>query len=420
MDPALCGMWKYCFHLRLQAQGLRLVNETQVMVVAHLYNALKQNGYLPDDCVWKDVEYLLKIHEQANTFLSERPKAIGECTKRLALAQGVSLQTFAAGRRQGAGSRLVLSKSGGKILRRSTPIATVFVDRFLQGGSSELSLANVETILARSMDGISKELAKRHESGSNGAREHTEGQSVTNGDAHDGDSSGWEDVEDNDNGGDNGTDIYDDTLNQWNATRTMPAVGFLYVLTAALEAEHLDLQFDYFSFHRQTRLLLEQIHTACYDYGKTWIKEEMWEALAGPEGPFIMPGVIMLAASSPAKAQNLYALKDTAVIDTRGLKAAAAVMKEFIEREGAVYSDKELSQLDLRQKMGEREHGDDWETTVDELLANAGLTGAVGRVDGLTLEDSARQLKAVTAEQKFAEYKASLAKSRKTAQSAKK
>ncbi|KPI43928.1 uncharacterized protein AB675_6186 [Cyphellophora attinorum] len=391
MDSTLCGLWKYCFHLQLQTAGLRLVNQTQVMVVAHLYNALKQNDYLPKDCVWQDVEYLLKIHERANTFLGERPKTIEECTKRLALAQGVSPQTFAAGRREGARARPVFSKSGGKILQRSTPIAEVFVERFLEDGSTDLSLANIETVLTKR--------------GSSAATGEVSGGGLISPNTDD-DQEGSEDDAD---------DIHDSTLMQWNDTRTVPSVGFLEELAAALQAEHLDLQFDYFSFHRQTRSLLEQIHTACYDYGKDWIKEEFWEAMAGPEGAMMMPGVIMLAASSPAKSQNLYALKDVAVVDTRGLKAAAVVMKEFIEREGAAYSEKELSQLDLRQKMGEREHGDDWDTDVATLMANLGLTGSVGRVDGMTKQESARELKAWTVEKAAAKWN-SLSESEKAAQ----
>lgn len=152
MDPTLVGRWKYCFSLQLQSEGIRLVNETQVMVVAHLYNALKQNGYLLEDCEWIDAEYLLDIHAKANTFLGERPKTIEDCTKRLALAQGVSPQTFAAGRRRGQGPRVLYSKSGGRILDRGTPVASAFVNRFLLDGKTETCLVDLEAILAKRLD----------------------------------------------------------------------------------------------------------------------------------------------------------------------------------------------------------------------------------------------------------------------------
>lgn len=149
MHPLLSGMWLYSYQLEMSVRGLRLVNETQVMVAAHLYNALQQNKYLPDDCVWEDAEYLLRIHRAANTFLGSRPVSIEDCTKRLALAQGVSPQTFAADRRPG--QRIVLSKTGGKSLRRSTPLSGIFIDRFLEEGTVELSLANIEEILNQRM-----------------------------------------------------------------------------------------------------------------------------------------------------------------------------------------------------------------------------------------------------------------------------
>ena len=68
MHPLLCGMMKYSFHLQLQWEGIRLLNETEVMTVAHLYNALKQCGYLPDDCEWEDMNLLLKMHGPQDIF----------------------------------------------------------------------------------------------------------------------------------------------------------------------------------------------------------------------------------------------------------------------------------------------------------------------------------------------------------------
>ena len=141
--PQLCGMWKYCFQLQLQQQGIHLINDTMSMSAVHLYNALQQNSYLPEDCLWADAEYLLEIHSEHNTFLGSRPESMEECTKRLAVAQGVSPQTFASGRRQGPGQhRIVYGKSGGKFLEPSTPVAGVFHERFLGKGNVDLSLGN--------------------------------------------------------------------------------------------------------------------------------------------------------------------------------------------------------------------------------------------------------------------------------------
>lgn len=218
--------------------------------------------------------------------------------------------------------------------------------------------------------------------------------------------------DDDDSDSDSSNDEYDSSnghiLSQWETTRTLTPAGFLTELASAVQDEHLDLQFDYFSFHRQTRTLLEKIHGACIDYSRDWIQEERWDMLDGPEAPMLIPGIIMLAACDPKKAMNLYALKSDMLVDTRGLKAAAEIMKEFIDREGATYSNKELSMLDLRQKMGEREHGDDWEEELAILAANAGLTSTVGRLDGLSIQESAEKLKMVTMEDTYRRHEAKI------------
>ena len=394
MDPCLAGMWQYSFMLQLQREGLRLVNETQIMVAAHLYNALHQNGYIPKDCVWQDAEHLLEIHARANTFLGQRPKTIEECTRRLALAQGVSPQTFAAGRREG---NVVYTKTGGKILAQSTAVASVFYDRFLADGSTELSLSHIETILGFRLDARTKaraKLAKEQGVGSiNGAKQspYTDGDqgAVTQVDAV-----GDEDYLDE-----------NEILDRWQATHALSMNDFLTELAEALHAEHLDLQFDYLSFHRQTRMLLNDIYTACLPFAQNWMKEEMLPALEGSEGPFLTPGLIMVAACDITKAKNLYALKSELVVDTQGLVAAAEVMKEFIEREGATYANKELSMLTLRQKLGDQEHGDEWEDDLADIAADGGLVGAVGRLDGLSISESAQRLKAGTVEDTWRRYK---------------
>ena len=153
LHPLLCGMWKYCFQLQMQTEGIRLVNETMMMAAVHLYNALQKCGYIAEDCLWVDAEYLLDIHADANTFLGDRPQTIEDCTRRLAISQGISPTTFARGRRAGGGNHRVLyAKTPGKFLRRSTPVASVFKARFLQEGNVDLSLANIETILGRRLE----------------------------------------------------------------------------------------------------------------------------------------------------------------------------------------------------------------------------------------------------------------------------
>jgi len=133
MSPSLCGMWKYCFHIQLQWKGIRLVNDTGLVTAAHLYNALQQNGYLEkggNKLVWHDMEYLLELHRKEDTFMGTRPKTIEECTRRLALVQGVSTQTFARPR-QGREACIAASRNGSKFLKPSTVVAEVLGNRYM-------------------------------------------------------------------------------------------------------------------------------------------------------------------------------------------------------------------------------------------------------------------------------------------------
>ena len=135
MSPVLCGMWKYCFHIQLQWKGITLLNDTGMLAAAHLYNALRQNGYLDnkDDerpPEWADMEYLLDIHKAEDTFMGKRPQTIEDCTKRLALVQGVAPQTFAR-RRRGGNHRVLRSRAGSRFLTPSTPVAKILGQRYL-------------------------------------------------------------------------------------------------------------------------------------------------------------------------------------------------------------------------------------------------------------------------------------------------
>ena len=159
MHPLLCGMLKYSFHLQLQWEGVRLLNETDIMAVAHLYNALKQCGYLPDDCEWEDMNLLIQMHGPRDIFLGEFPTTMEDCTKRLALFQGVSPQTFARNRRRGA-NRVIFSKSGGRDLKQASPIASIFRNRFLDQGDVDLSVTSVEVLLGRRLEARRKNMER--------------------------------------------------------------------------------------------------------------------------------------------------------------------------------------------------------------------------------------------------------------------
>ena len=400
------------------------------MAVAHLYNALKQCGYLPDDCEWEDMNLLIQIHGRQDIFLGNFPKTMEDCTKRLALFQGVSPQTFARNRRKG-GSRVIFSKSGGRLLKQASPIASIFRDRFLSDGDVDLSVTAVEVLLGRRSAERKKKIAKlkeflqtrmhkteegkttnkidlgfdkvewparvQDESGGN-AQELPHPQPTTqqstvdespeadvgqqtapvqnpNSKSFATDSTGA--PQNNEEEQDQAQDAPLIPINHSRPHLTLST--FLTNLASALTTEHPALALDYFSLFRRLWLLLESIQTATLST----------LPLLDPDTvtPETLPSILLLLASNPQNAPNILGLglrdSDSATsTDSTPLKIAAAVMKNFIESgQGSIeakrYADVEepaTTELDAATRKA-----------LDEIESIRDVTGALPIEDG---EDS--------------------------------
>lgn len=165
MSPVLCGMLKYCYHIQLQWKGISLVNDTGIVTAAHMYNALQQNGYLTkngEKIVWDDMEYLLDLHKAEDTFMGQRPRSIEDCTKRLALVQGVAPTTFAR-RRRGNNNRVLRSRAGSRFLSASTPVAQILGQKYLTRGESDWHLDQLDVIVGRKFDNDLKKIKEYDE-----------------------------------------------------------------------------------------------------------------------------------------------------------------------------------------------------------------------------------------------------------------
>ena len=428
MSPMLAGMWEYCFHLQMQVEGIRLVNETQIVTAVHLYNALQQGGYLPKDCLWVDAEYLLDIHAEANTFMGERPVSIEDCTKRLAIAQGVSPQTFAAGRRN-TGHNVKFSRTGGKFLCPCTKVAGTFFDRFLRDGDIDISLQTIEKIIGlRLEDRIKTSEAKKafaaktrgvfreqkaHESleGMNKARAILDMEPVTSEDfevlkrpielltaddergieAEDGsDAKSTSSWETNPSDRDERYEWVDREeeeeriLDTWKRHKRINLCDYLTELGDALYSEHLDLQFDYFAFHRSTWRLLEAIQEACMPLVMPYLNGEMAELSSTEHMTTSIPAVLMLMACDPTSNLNILPLKRSTRVDKSGLQLAADVMKEFIEREGDAYAKREKGRLVARARETHEE------TT--QYRVETGYSGATGMHESMDVQQTSEWL----------------------------
>jgi hypothetical protein len=429
IHPLLAGMMRYSFHLQLQWEGIRLLNETEVVTAAHLYNLLKQCGYLPEDCEWEDMNLLITMHGPQDIFLGDFPTTIEDCTKRLAMFQGVSPQTFARNRRKG-GHRVIFSKTGGRTLKQASPIASIFRNRFLNSGDIELSITSVEVLLGRRMDERKKALDKVREFLQRRRKETDEREIVEKIDQgldqvkllkkSQEDNNGTVPILPNDASkhpscpgrpedvvkqsepeGENNVVVLskntqelpqkeDDqesppdpdnstALTRYQKQHHLSIPDFLTELSSGLSTEqHLDLEYDYFALFRRVWRLLSAIQTATLPLLQHQLDSTTVEMLSSTEGVPMVPGVIMLMACDPREAPNMLALKDWGGADDGALRAAADVMRGFIEREGAVEAerhDRALGRMNAGVEIDEETR-----RALDEIESIRAVTGAV-RVD---------------------------------------
>ena len=392
-----------------------LLNQSLIMNALHLYNALRQCGYLDEGLKWEDAEYLISIHGD-DTYLKDPPKTMEDCQRRITLYAGASAQTFATNRRRG-GNRVILNKTGPKFLQEMTPVAEFFKERFLSDGDIDMSWDRIEkVVMASAKQRIrNPEIFAARKSGL--VKVLDEIQKVVKV-VKEVKEEEWEDVEDaipemadsidasTDEDGDE--DAKDDPeltpealealaekmLNRYANKKTLSTGDFLEELVLALESETDDLNFDYFAFFRSTWRLLVSLQETCVPYLTKFCRDDQAKAILEHEdGVTLVPQALLSLAADPKKDHAMLNVKGSFFplqVDTEGMKAAGEVMKEFIQREGDAFvkrmKDKELRQKEVRDDAGEGE---------DKERYLKGTAGAVGVIDGMTEEENLRKLRAV-------------------------
>ncbi|RDI84382.1 hypothetical protein Vi05172_g5646 [Venturia inaequalis] len=134
-NPMMCGLLLYRFRVMLQNCGLGLVNASLSVVYAvHLYHAVKQEQLLHQDinyhetAEWADLEMIMTLQGDKTFFLGERPKTPEGYFKQSILSMGSSAVNYAKNRRN---IRPVLSNKGQKKLLALTPVMDMFSERLL-------------------------------------------------------------------------------------------------------------------------------------------------------------------------------------------------------------------------------------------------------------------------------------------------
>lgn len=317
-NPLLCGLIMFNFKMRAQDLGVTLANAwSSILTTAQIYNAVRQEKLL--SLPWKDMEMLISLQSEETFFVGEHPKSPEEYVKRFALNMGYSATMFAKDHRENAP---IASKKGPRGLSELCPTAKLCVGRYCENNATVAWTREAVELLFKS---------KLEDDDDNGTENATDDKAPT----------GAKDkskVKQSASGG----------LIRMPKKRftSRPAVEFLEVLANALQAEELEMSFDYLLMHRFCWMLLRNIHEACRPqllniFGGGYIEQEN-------QLPFVV-GYIFMTCSQISRLANLIKKKpEGTAITSQVLATAATAVRQMVEGSAGEFVLKMLEkQLDI-------------------------------------------------------------------------
>lgn len=287
--PWSCGLWKYWIQIQFQDTALAFVNAWgSVMYCAHLYNAVQQEKFLTKP--WSDMDLCFAIQGPEPFFVGEPPSNPEDYLKHFAMALGVSATNFGtkANRKK---KGIFASKRGPKSLKDLAPVLTTFKERYCDRNPRfELRTEDVEKILEKS---------------------------------------DWQYEMNNE---DKPMTLIKDNEKvpglQKAVAKQLPATKLLVTLRATLQAEILELSFDYLTLHRFCWRLLRAVKDRCRDrliemYGPEYIEKEN-------QLPFIV-GYIFMTATNTKRLADFMKMKKTDEVTGVMLSQAADAIKGMLD-----------------------------------------------------------------------------------------
>ena len=299
-NPLLCGLIMFNFKMRAQDLGVSLANAwSSILTTAQIYNAVRQEKLL--SLPWKDMEMLISLQSEETFFVGEHPKSPEEYVKRFALNMGYSATNFAKDHRENAP---IASKKGPRGLSELCPTAKLCVGRYCENNATVAWTREAVELIFKSKledDGNATEKATDDKAPTGAKDKSKEKQSASGG-----------------------------LIRMPKKLFTSrPAVEFLEVLANALQAEELEMSFDYLLMHRFCWMLLRTIHEACrpqllMTFGSGYIEQEN-------QLPFVV-GYIFMTCSQISRLANLIKKKpEGTAITSQVLVTAATAVRQMIE-----------------------------------------------------------------------------------------
>ncbi|KAK5079750.1 hypothetical protein LTR70_008817 [Exophiala xenobiotica] len=262
--PLLCGLFEFNIRIQMQELGLlSLGHFHKGAMVAHLYNAVQQEGFCQTE--WSDMNFLIELQTPERLFVGGKPKAPEEYLKRIMLYLGISPETFAKGRRQPG---MIISKKGSRTLGLPGAVLNVFRGRHGHHSDSEISNTALE-VLEKAVD-VSYELTRGHEN------------SIT--------------IRPRDP-----SDVKERATKESHKTSKYSPMELLLAAQFGLSRDLPDIKFDYFFLHRSCSTFLRSI----YDMVHPAIEKYFPPNLSGEEGPLHLTNFIFSIGLPAAQLRRL-------------------------------------------------------------------------------------------------------------------
>ncbi|KAF2827075.1 hypothetical protein CC86DRAFT_394111 [Ophiobolus disseminans] len=267
--PWLCGLWKYYIQIQLQSTAIAFVNAWgSVMYCGHFYNAVRKAKLLPQK--WSDMELAFAIRGYEDFFVGSPPSQPEDYVKRFLIALGGSAVNFAAKDKGRKKKGLVKSSRGPRSLRELAPVMQTFKERYCEANPRfDLRAEDVQSIVEQSE---------------------------------------WQLVK--------------------APTKKVTITQLVSILRAGLQAEIIELSFDYLTFHRFCWRLLCGIKDTCCDqlvqmYGPDYIEDEN-------QLPFVV-GYIFASATNTRRLAGFMKIKKTDEVTSKVVRDAAEVLQVMVE-----------------------------------------------------------------------------------------
>jgi hypothetical protein len=301
--PLLCGLFAFSIQLEMQEFGVTFVNAWgSAMYSAHLYNAVKQEGFCAG--YWHDMELLIDMQTPERIFVGGRPKNIDDYLKRFCLSMGYASEQYASNRRnQGP----VVSKKGPRGLTEICPVSQCLKRRYCENEAlQDYSLETIEVLLN---DGFIGEKQDQED--------------VTFPEITIGMGSAIVALRRREKSA---------VRNHFKQTARLSPLELLLALQLSIADEAPLLQFDYFAFHRICWSVLRTVQQALHPkllqyYGPGYLESEN-------QLPFVVGFIFMTASQSQSAAKILgHRMKKGVQISSKLLHEAGIELNRMLEDE---------------------------------------------------------------------------------------